>query len=207
VATSNRFLDYLSSRKNYAGLAGGVVGVSLGMVGLGGPYWPVFVAALYAAGALAMPQKKVNLVIESTSGEVAELRRQLRTLVRRVNEQAGRLPQPAVESVRRMSEMLGSVVDRPEALAGAPDQLQAAGRIIQTDLPASLETFLNLPPWFARRRNESGRSPSDELLHQLRLLEGQSNRLAEQVFGGKAEQMSALTDYLESMERHNELES
>jgi hypothetical protein len=53
---TGKLLGYLESRKNLTGSACGVVGVTLTLAGVAGPYWPVVVAGLYGAGALLAPR-------------------------------------------------------------------------------------------------------------------------------------------------------
>jgi hypothetical protein len=212
VATSSspvsRFVDYLSSRQNVAGVVGGLVGAGIGVTGVGGAFWPLFVVALYGAGALAMPPRKVTLVIESASTQASELRKQLSATVQRVDQHGSRMPPPAIDSVHRIGEMLGSILTRPDLLTVAPEELYTAGRIVQTDLPTSLETYLNLPWWYAAgKRMSSQPNASEQLVQQLALIEKGVTRLADQVYGVEGQRMSAHTEYLKEISGDNELES
>jgi hypothetical protein len=211
VATSkgpSRFLDYLSSRQNIAGVTGGLAGAALGATGVGGPFWPLFVVALYAAGALAMPPRKVTLVLESAGTQAGELRKQLGATVRRVDDHRNRIPPQAVELVHLIGEKLDSVLGRPDLLTIAPDQLYTAGRIVQTDLPTSLETFLNLPWWYAAgKRISSQPNAAEQLVQQLTLIEKGVSRLADEVYGIEAQRMDAHTEYLKQLDGDNSLEN
>lgn len=208
MATSNRFLDYLASGKNIAGVAGGAVGLGLGAAGLGGPYWPLFVVALYAAGALVVPRRKVNLVIESAEGQVGELRAELKTLNQTVDQQRARLPPPAIEAVRRSSEMLTDVLARVDVLTSFPDHLHTANRVIRIDLPTSIQTYLNLPLLRTAGRRMRGRSgPGDELVRQLTLIENHVEKLVEDVFELDRQRLEDHGRYLDLLSGDNELDN
>lgn len=202
MATS-RFVDYLSSGKNIAGVIGGLLGLGLGIAGVGGAFWPVIVAALYGAGALAMPPRTVTLVLESADDEAADLRRQLDVLLRH----RGRIPAVSKQALDRTAEMLSGVLTRTDVLTTSPDHLHTINRIINTDLPLSLETYLNLPWWYAAGKRMSGqRNAADELLRQLTLIEGAVSRLATRVYELDSQRMADHTLYLESLDAENELE-
>ncbi|AUG76616.1 hypothetical protein CFP65_1737 [Kitasatospora sp. MMS16-BH015] len=57
MATS-RALRYLESARNLVGCGLGAGGVVLHFTGVGGPWWPTMVAALYGAGALLAPGRR-----------------------------------------------------------------------------------------------------------------------------------------------------
>ncbi|WP_018637490.1 hypothetical protein [Parafrankia elaeagni] len=59
MAISKRIASWLGSARNTAGCAAGLCGIALGATGVvPAPYWPLATAALYAAGALAMPARR-----------------------------------------------------------------------------------------------------------------------------------------------------
>lgn len=145
-------LRYLGSTKNLAGCVGGLIGVVLYLTGVVGWFWPFVVVALYLAGALLAPGEKVRLVPDTS----AELRSSLETLVSSVT--ASRLPPSSVDAVRRIAEVLADLLSHPDRLAADPDLHHAVVRLAGTDLPLSVQTYLNLPWWFAARRASAGRN-------------------------------------------------
>ncbi|MFG1642625.1 hypothetical protein ACGFMK_20225 [Amycolatopsis sp. NPDC049252] len=181
-------LRYLGSTKNLAGCVGGLVGLGLYLTGVVGAIWPVVVIALYAVGALLAPPEKVRL-LPDTSGE---LRASLETLVSSVSTQASRMPTSTVDTVRRIAEVLHDLLAQPARLSADPDLRHSVVRLVRTDLPLSVETFLNLPWWFASRRAGA----SEELVAQLGLLEAEAHRIAERFYSADVDRQADHTRYL-----------
>jgi hypothetical protein len=94
-----------------------------------------------------------------------------------------------VDTVRRIAEVLGDLLAR---LSADPDLRHSVVRLVRTDLPLSVETFLNLPWWFASRRAGA----SDELVAQLGLLETEAHRIAERFCSADVDRQADDTRYL-----------
>jgi hypothetical protein len=203
VATSNRFLTYFTSAKNLAGCAGGLAGLGLHFAGVAGPYWPVVVGGLYAAGALIAPPEKVSLVIDDTVAETGRLRTDLDGLLARVREH--RLPPEATERLDGIAAMLTGLLGRAELLTASPDALYEISRAIRTDLPTSLEAYLNLPRWYAARRAVGHDTASDELVTQLGLIAASVSKTAGDVYAAESQRMRDHTRYLRDREGESEL--
>lgn len=190
-------IRYLGSTKNLVGCVGGLVGVLLHLAGVVGGGWPVVVAGLYAVGALLAPPEKVRLVPVDAVTEAGRLRVELDDLVREVGAQSSRMPEPAVAAVGRIGAVLGDLLARHDALAANPDLRHTVVRLARTDLPLSVQTYLNLPWWFAVKQRAGGEpSPGDELVAQLGLLEAEAHRLAERVYAADVNQQADHTRYL-----------
>ncbi|MBB5855752.1 hypothetical protein ACFQ05_35420 [Amycolatopsis umgeniensis] len=186
-------IRYLGSTKNLAGCVGGLIGLVLYLTGVVGGLWPVVVAGLYGVFALLAPPERVRLVPVDTG----HLRADLVSLVAKVTAREQRMPESSVDSVRRVVEVLDDMLSRPERLSANPDVQHAVTRLARTDLPLSVETYLNLPWWFAAKRRASGEpSASEELLAQLELLETEAHRVAERFYAGDVHQQSDHTRYL-----------
>ncbi|SEP50524.1 hypothetical protein [Amycolatopsis saalfeldensis] len=184
----SRLGRWLGSAKNLAGCVGGLIGLVLYLTGVVGAIWPLVVVVLYAAGALLAPPERVRLVADPAA-EAAELRTSLAALAQTVSTHAGRLPESAVDSVRHVVEVLDDLLGHPIADAGLRHRVLLLAR---TDLPLSVEGYLNLPRWFAARRPAA----AAELLTQLELLSGQADRLAEQVYATEVNRQADHTRYL-----------
>ncbi|AXB41697.1 hypothetical protein [Amycolatopsis albispora] len=196
-------IRYLGSTKNLAGCVGGLLGLVLYLTGVVGSVWPLVVAGLYAAGALLAPPEKVHLVPDAAA-EAGQLRTELETLVRKVSEQSGRMPPGAVETVRQVAEILDGLFARPQGLRADPDLLHAVTTLARTDLPQSVETYLNLPWWVAAKRLAGqANSAGDELLTQLGLLRGRAEKLAERFYSAELNQQADHTRYLRDRERED----
>lgn len=151
-------IRYLGSTKNLAGCVGGLIGLALYLTGVVGGLWPLVVAGLYAVFALLAPPERVRLVSVDTIAEAGQLRADLDSLVGKVTARAQRMPESSVDGVRRIAEVLEDLLSRPERWAANPDVQHAVTRLARTDLPLSVETYLNLPWWFAAKRRAAWRA-------------------------------------------------
>lgn len=181
-------LRYLGSTKNLAYCVGGLAYLGLYLAGVIGWLWPVVVVALYAAGALLAPPEKVRLLPDASG----ELRVSLETLVSSVSSQASRMPESTVDTVRRIAEVLADLLAQPARLSADPDLRHSVVRLVRTDLPLSVESFLNLPRWFASRRAGA----AAELVAQLDLLEAEAHRIAERFYAADVDRQADHTRYL-----------
>jgi hypothetical protein len=203
----NRVTRYLTSTKNLTGAVGGVIGLIITFLGLAGPYWPIVVIGLYVAGALAAPPEKIRLVLEDAAPEAGRLRRDLAGLSARVHQHGNRIPRQALETFDRITDLLAGLLDRPDALSAAPDQMYAITRAIRTDLPESIESYLNIPWWYAATRRINGqRTAAEELTAQLGLLEHDLTGSADQVYGADAQRLRDQTRYLRERTGQSELD-
>ncbi|MGV9293175.1 hypothetical protein [Amycolatopsis sp. NPDC003676] len=181
---------WFGSTKNLFGCVGALAGLLLYVLGVIGPLWLMFVVlvVLYAAGALLGPPEKVRLVVDP-SVEAAEVRSSLDTLVQTAS---GRLPESTMDSVRRVAEMLSDLLEDPRRLAGNPELQHRVLLLARTDLPLSVQTYLNLPRWFAAHRGEAGQ----ELVTQLGLIERRAHQLAEEYYAAEVNLQKDQTRYL-----------
>lgn len=190
-------IRYLGSTKNLAGCVGGLLGLVLHLTGVVGAIWLPVVAALYLAGALLAPPEKVRLVPVDAATEAGQLRAGLDTLVRTVSEQSSRMPGSTVAEVRRIAGVLDDLLARPGRLAANPDLQHAVTRLARTDLPLSVQTYLNLPWWFAaKKRAGGGAGAGEELVTQLGLLAAEAHRVAERFYAADVDRQSDHTRYL-----------
>ncbi|SHN48124.1 hypothetical protein [Cryptosporangium aurantiacum] len=197
---TSRAVAFLGSRKNIVGCAGGLAGLGAAVAGFGGAWWWVLPVGLYAAGVLATPPARVRLVASGpdAADEAGAIRRDLSTLLARLDPLAGRLPDGAHAAVRDVAALLFELLDRPDALAAAPDQAYGVTRVVRSDLPISLETYLALPRWYG-----SGQ-PADDLAAQLELIRADVERIAAAVYAADAQRLTDHTRYLR--DRVNRLE-
>ena len=142
--------------------------------------------------------------------EVAALRSALRALVQRVNRAADRLPVGVVPQVRAIEDALRELLDHVAATAGSATSAQERFTLAATVndyLPTSIDAYLALPPAFAEsHRTPAGRSPGEELLEQLILLESAVRDLALAIYSGDAERLSTQGRFLDSRFATSELD-
>ena len=192
MATSNPVLRYLASWKNLAGCTGGLIGLLLHFAGLAGSYWVVVVLGLYGVGALAAPPERIILVTDPDE-EAGHLRAELDALVDRVR--GFNVPSEVAPKLAEIAEVLRGMLDRPRELRADPDALHAVTRLVGTDLPLSVQTYLNLPWWYAAARGSGA-----ELVRQLDLLKADAVRVAERFHAADAQRQADHTRYLEDRE-------
>lgn len=180
---------YLASWKNLAGCTGGLIGLGLHFAGLAGSYWVVVVLGLYGVGALLAPPERITLVTDPEE-EAGALKSELDALVRKVH--GLKVPDEAAPKVAEIAEVLHGVLDRPRELRADPEALHAVTRLVGTDLPLSVQSYLNLPWWYAAARGSGA-----ELLRQLDLLHADAIRTAERFHAADAQRQADHTRYLE----------
>jgi hypothetical protein len=113
-----------------------------------------------------------------------------------VDTQADRMPAGAAEAVRRIGAVLDDILGHPTQLAADPDALHNVIRLARTDLPLSVQTYLNLPRWLT-----IGRRAADELLTQLSLLDTDAQALADRFYATDLRRQSDHTRYLRERTR------
>jgi hypothetical protein len=203
VATSSRLLRYLCSNKNLAGSAGGLAGLALYFTGVVGELWPLVVAGLYGAGALATPPTRV---IDLRGGlDAGNLERAMAEQRRRIR---GRVPDDVLAAVVRIHELVREVLIRGHALPpGSPDAF-AVERTALDYLPTALESYLNLPRGYANRVPVSrGRTARRVLLDQLALLEAKLGEVLEALARGDTDRLLAHGRFLEDRFAVSELDA
>jgi hypothetical protein len=219
VATSDarvveRLGRYLVSRKHLAGTAGALVGVGLALGSVAGPLWPVVVVGLYGAGALAAPSDRqpadvVRQLLESAARDAAALIEALDCNAQRVRCAGAELPAGVPALFEQIEQKLSAMLAHPNVLAD-PDVLHVISMTIRKDLDRIVGAYLALPAHLRDRRIPSGgRTPADELVSQLRLLDDYVSVTSERVFSSQTRDIADLSDYLERRNRQasSELES
>ncbi|NGY60252.1 hypothetical protein G7043_15080 [Lentzea sp. NEAU-D13] len=182
-------LRYLASWKNLAGCTGGLIGLLLHFAGFAGSYWLLVVVGLYGVGALAASPERIILVT-APEEEASLLRTELDALVLRVR--GLNVPTEVPPKLAEIAEVLRGMLDRPRELRADPDALHAVTRLVGTDLPLSVQTYLNLPWWYAAARGSGA-----ELVRQLDLLHADAVRVAERFHAADVQRQADHTRYLE----------
>jgi hypothetical protein len=177
---SDRVRRYLGSRKNIAGMAGALVGVGLHVAGVIGDVWPVVAVGLYGVGALVGPSDPPPEPPEPRLTDT--LRGESTALLRRVQGQAGALPEGAATVVTRILDAVRLVLDRLDQVAdqetdrvAAPERLADAAEIVRVELPECLDTYLGRGP------STPEQPAARELRAQLTLVAERADRLVAQV--------------------------
>jgi len=196
-----RVLRYLYSTRNRVGCLAGLGGLGLYFTGVVGDLWPVVVAGLYGAGALATPPAKVvNLRLGL---DPADLGRAMAEQKRRIQ---GKVPDDVLAAVLRIHAILGDVLAHHHALPpGSPDAY-VVERTALDYLPTALESYLALPRSYANRVTVSGdRTARQVLLDQLRLMESKLGEVLEAALRGDTDRLLAHGRFLEDRFASSEL--
>ncbi len=164
-----RLLFFLYSTPNIVGAALGLVGLLLFFTGVIGAFWFFIVVGLYAVGYLVTPKNQpVDLHLKSQL-DAAEIKGELEGLVANVKN---RVPK---EVLGHVLSIQSSVLEVLPTLTRDGAYTHHAYIVKQTALeylPETLETYLNLPPAFARLHTvKDGKTAQQLLLGQLELLD------------------------------------
>ena len=180
---------YLTSTRNLVGCALALGGLVLHFVGLAGRYWLLVVGGLYLVGMVLTPARRRISLMGPVGSRPEDLKYAFDRLVRRARKE--KVPTLVLVRLRRIEILVDGLLGRPEELAAHPDCWFAVDSTVRTDLPASIEAYLNLPRWYAGRRHlpGAGRRAEQELVEQLRSIERVLKGVADKVHGGRAQWM------------------
>ncbi|MEV6783914.1 hypothetical protein [Streptomyces sp. NPDC051098] len=197
MAISRTALSYLESRKNLAGSACGLVGLTLTFTGLAGVYWPFVVAGLYGAGALiAPPERPATPDFPDTAGRLEALRgdfARLHTYLAEVE-----LPPAAAGRLTELDQLLAALLEPgwvAEALSVDPEAVHALSRAIRRDIPESVDTY-NRARWWTRL-NPGTEPPERHLERQLGVLFAEADSIATGLREAESRRQQTHTRYLE----------
>jgi hypothetical protein len=188
-----RFLRYLISVKNLLGCLLALAGLVLHLFGLFGPFWPLVVVALYAAGALLGPRPRPRLARDTFDPRAVR-----QALDHAYQMTHGRLPADAQSQVARIRQSILELLPHAaEFPIGSPD-LYVLQRTAVNYLPTTIQAYLALPPSYAAERViQDGKTPLQVLKEQLDLLDQQMEEVAEAVHRRDSDRLLAQGIFLE----------
>ncbi|MEZ3182371.1 hypothetical protein KYY02_28070 [Streptomyces pimonensis] len=196
MATS-RAMAYLESRKNLAGCAGGLAGLVLTFTDVAGPYWPVVVAGLYGAGALAAPpERPAPPAFPDPSAQLDEVRADFERLRNYLTDVD--LPPAARGRLTELTDLLAALLDPgwvTEILAEDPDAVHTLSRAVRQDVPEAVDVYVRTRWW--TRLTPGQVPPEQHLVRQLELLHAEAERLAQGLRETEARRQESHTRYLE----------
>ncbi len=137
------------------------------------------------------PPEQITLVTDPDE-EAGQLRAELDALVQRVRGFGGRVPGEVAPKLAEIAEVLRGMLDRPRELRADPHALHEVTRLVGTDLPLSVQSYLNLPWWYA-----AARGSGTELLRQLDLLKADAVKVASRFHEADAQRQADHGRYLE----------
>lgn len=204
-------IDYLSSKKNIAGSALGLGGLGLTLsTGLAGPWWPVVVGGLYGIGALLAPDddSREQLVLGDVGAEELErTRRGLAHIEQQLPQWRRVLPGVSVGQIERMIVRIKEILARVDRLSTDPSRLIVLASVTNDYVPTAVKQYHELPRDYAETHvMRNGRTPAQELDAQMTLLAKEVDEMAEAIFTGDANALSAHGSFLEDKFRDSELD-
>jgi hypothetical protein len=191
---------FLYSPGNIAGSLLALGGLALFFTGVIHAYWWAIVGGLYGAGALGWPRNDLAETAAQTDLSTELLAQQVRKLVDSV---AGGLPKDALDVLRgietTLSEMLPRLQEmRDRGAISAKDSFTVI-ETVRRYLPDTLAAYLRLPRFYAQIQPlADGRTASQTLLDQLRVLDTSLKSVAKSAFEGDAETLLINGRFLEN---------
>jgi uncharacterized phage infection (PIP) family protein YhgE len=200
LSSSQRLQLFLYSTGNIVGCLLAMGGLGLFFAGVIGSYWWAIVAGLYTAGVAGWPRSKLAAMAEGTRLSTEMLAQQVRKLVDTVEQG---LPKDALDCLRSIQNTLTELLPRLEQLR---DRGVISGKdsftVIETVrryLPDTLGAYLRLPKYYAQMQTLSdGRTASQTLLDQLRMLDTSLKDVAKSAFEGDAETLVSNGKFLQN---------
>ena len=195
-----RFGLYLYGSRNIAGCVLAMAGLGLFFGGVIDHYWGFIVAGLYGAGALGWPGNELAATAEHTELSADQLAQQVRRLVDSV---AKGLPKEAVVALRgivaTLQELLPRLTELQErGVISAKDSFTVI-ETVRRYLPDTLSAYLRLPKLYAEMQSlGDGKTASQTLLEQLRVLDSSLREVARNAFAGDAEKLIVNGRFLQS---------
>jgi hypothetical protein len=200
LSSSQRLQLFLYSTGNIVGCVLAMGALGLFFAGVISSYWWAIVAGLYAAGVVGWPRSKLAAMAEETQLSTEKLAQQVRKLVDSVEQG---LPKDALDCLRSIQNTLTEMLPRLEQLR---DRGVISGKdsftVIETVrryLPDTLGAYLRLPKYYAQMQTLSdGRTASQTLLDQLRMLDTSLKDVAKSAFEGDAERLVSNGKFLQN---------
>ncbi len=196
----NRLQLFLYSTGNIVGSLLALGGLGLYFGGIIHAFWWAIVAGLYGAGVLAWPSSSLAQTAANTELSVELLAQQVRKLVDSV---AQGLPKDCLECLQSIQGTLSELLPRLNELR---DRGVISGKdsftVIETVrryLPDTLAAYLRLPKFYAQMQAlADGRTASQTLLDQLRILDGSLKEVSISAFAGDAEKLLTNGQFLQN---------
>ncbi len=191
---------FLYSSGNVAGCLLAMGGLGLFFAGVINSYWWAIVAGLYGAGVLGWPRSNLAEMAERTELSTELLAQQVRKLVDSV---AQGLPKDALDCLRSIQNTLAELLPRLQEMRergviSAKDSFTVV-ETVRRYLPDTLGAYLRLPKFYAQMQTlADGRTASQTLLDQLRVLDTSLKDVAKSAYAGDAEMLVTNGKFLQN---------
>ena len=196
----NRLQLFLYSTGNIVGCLLALGGLGLFFGGVIHSYWWAIVASLYGAGVLGWPSSSLAQTAANTELSANMLAQQVRKLVDSV---ASGLPKDSLDCLHSieatLTELLPRLADlRDRGVVSAKDSFTTI-ETVRRYLPDTLAAYLRLPRLYAQMQPlADGRTASQTLLDQLRVLDISLKEISVSAFAGDAEKLVTNGQFLQN---------
>ena len=189
MSMRQRFYLFLYGSGNILGSLFGLIGLGLFFAGLIKLYWLAIVGGLYLLGFLLAPaNRRLDLKMDSQMDEKAILDA-LEGMMKTVRKKAPKEVLAILESIR---QSFTDILPRLANNAGTPYEVHVIRQTALVYLPEMLETYLALPPAFARLHPvKDGKTATRILVEQLELLDTEMKKLSEDILRDDTEALLA----------------
>jgi hypothetical protein len=189
LSTAQRVRFFLYSTRNIAGCILALGGLGLFFAGIINVFWWAIVAGLYGVGVLGWPRSDLAQTAQDTELSTEMLAQQVRKLVDSV---AKGLPKEALDLLHNIQATLTELLPRLNELRDrsviSPKDCFTVVETVRRYLPDTLAAYLRLPKFYAQMQTlADGRTASQTLVDQLRVLDTSLKDVAKSAFAGDAE--------------------
>jgi hypothetical protein len=191
LTLQQRLMLFLYSANNIAGCLLAMGGLGLYFAGIFHAYLWLIVPGLYGAGALGWPRSHLAQTVEHAELATEMLAEQVGRLVDSV---AKGLPREALDILHGIQSTLGELLPRlremqDRGVISAKDSFTVL-ETVRRYLPDTLAAYLRLPRLYAQTQTlADGRTATQILLDQLKVLDASLKEVARDAFTGDAEKL------------------
>ncbi|WP_078119534.1 hypothetical protein [Thiosocius teredinicola] len=179
MAGKRRFLLFVYGTPNIVGSALALAGLILFFFGVIKSYWPFIVAGLYAIGYMGVPRNPNLHLSMNHALDGRALSEALDGLLKSVKKHVS---DAVLERLSSVSETIKQILPHLEKIESNSQYLHSVKKTVTDYLPSMLETYLQLPPAFARlHRMKSGTTPREMLIEQLDLLQREMDKILQNI--------------------------
>ena len=182
---------YLTSRKNLAGSALGLVGVGLALGGVITGVLPTLgvIAGLYIAGAFAMPEKRGSITADADPVIDADA---INRALRRLSGGVQNAPPDIAAKTQAIIAQLQELVPRIAGTTTTSDAVYVLSRMATDYLPNTLDVYLRLPRTYAETQKLSGGQTAHQMvMAQLDLLAEKVTEVGSAILKGDSDAIAA----------------
>jgi hypothetical protein len=200
LTVPQRVMLFVYSTPNMVGCLLAMGGLGLFFGGLIHAYWWAIVAGLYGAGVVGWPRNDLAQTAERTELSTEMLAQQVRKLVDSV---AKGLPKEALDELHNIQATLSELLPRLQQLRdrgvlSAKDSFTVL-ETVRRYLPDTLGAYLRLPRFYAQMQTlADGRTASQVLTAQLKVLNASLQEIAKNAFTGDAETLVTNGQFLKA---------